>query len=125
MDRHTIKKLFQQLEKQPRLPFPKTRKSLDAPCTQGVYVIRSPSNKVLHVGRSHRGRYGLWQRLRNHLQGYSSFVYEYLGGDGSKLRKRCYTFQCLEIKHPRERALLEHFATAYHCPAHLGLGELR
>src|SRR5437899_658364 len=124
MNRITIEKWFRKLEKQPEQKFPKPREHLEAPTAQGVYVIRSPRGKVLHVGRSHRGRYGLWQRLHNHLQGYSSFVFEYLGDRPRRLRNG-YTFQCLEVRNPRLRALLEHFATAWHCPAHLGTGELR
>jgi hypothetical protein len=34
-------------------------------------------------------------------------------------------FQCMEIPDDRERALLEYYATAWHCPGHLGLGALR
>jgi hypothetical protein len=46
------------------------------------------------------------------------------GGEGKKLRKG-FTFQYLEVPNDRERALLEHRATAWHCPAHLGVGSRR
>ena len=51
----------------------------------------------------------------------SSFVIVHLRSDGKALREG-YTFQYLEVPNERERALLEHFATAWHCPEHLGLG---
>ncbi len=124
MNRHSIEKLFQRLNDQPKIPFPKRGQNLEAPYEQGVYVIRGPTKKVLHVGRSQRARWGLWQRLNSHLQGYSSFVFEYLDDHPGRLRNG-YTFQCLVVKDPKMRALLEHFATAWHCPAHLGLGESR
>src|SRR5260370_26778424 len=123
MERSKIKNLFQVLEKQPKRRFPKPRQRLEAPQTHGVYVMRSPSGKVLHVGRTHRGYMGLHQRLYNPLQGLSSFVDKYLRGQGSRLR-RGYTFQYLEVESDRERALLEHLATAWHCPKHLGVGAL-
>src|SRR5260370_28061692 len=66
MDRKTIVKLFRQLEKQPQRAFPKPRDPVEAPMAQGVYVIRSPSGEVLHVGRTLRGSGGLWQPLHNH-----------------------------------------------------------
>jgi hypothetical protein len=121
MERHRIRKLFLQLDKQEKRRFPKPGQSVEAPRTHGVYVIRNLPGNVLHVGRSHRGYSGLKQRLYDHLQGRSSFVDEYLQGQGSRLRKG-YTFQYLEVPIDRERALLEHFATAWYCPKHLGLG---
>ncbi|HXI70953.1 MAG TPA: hypothetical protein VNN22_11420 [Verrucomicrobiae bacterium] len=42
-------------------------------------------------------------------------------GDGSILRDG-YTFQFLAVSDDRKRALLEYFATAWHCPVHVGLG---
>jgi hypothetical protein len=106
------------------LPFPKHRQRLDAPDVHGVYVIRDPMRRVTHVGRTYRGQAGLFQRLRNHLSAQSSFVLVYLKGDATKLRDG-FTFQYLEVPNDRERALLEHFATAWHCPAHLGVGARR
>lgn len=93
-----IKTLFKDLLRQPIINFPKPRKSPDADTEQGVYIIRNPKGIILHVGRTLRAKYGLWQRLYNHLNGQSSFVAQYkeLNGDGSKLRKG-YTFQYLLI----------------------------
>ena len=120
-EKHQIEALFQRLEKQPRVAFPEKRGRLLAPKTQGVYVIRNKKGLVVHVGRTVRGNAGLHQRLNNHLQAKSSFVIVHLNSDGNALREG-YTFQSLQVLNERKRALLEHFATAWHCPAHLGLG---
>lgn len=120
-ERQHINALFKRLNAQPIIPFPQPRQSLDAPRSHGVYVIRDHAGLVVHVGRSLRGKAGLFQRLGNHLNAQSSFVIAHLDRDGRKLRDG-YTFQFLEVEHDRERALLEHFATAWHCPAHLGVG---
>ena len=92
------------------------------PIKQGVYIIYSPTDKVLHVGRTLRGRRGLQQRLRNHLRGQSSFARNYLDGYGIKLCNG-YKFRFMVIENARERALLEALATGKLCPEHLGLGK--
>ena len=124
MERKRIEKLFARLQKQPTSRFPKVGVALVAPATHGVYVLRDRANKVVHVGRTVRGRNGISQRLYNHLRGQSSFVNAHLDGHGERLRTG-YTFQFLEVADDRERALLEYFATAWFCPTHLGLGALR
>jgi hypothetical protein len=116
--------MLKKLGKQPKHSFPQLREHLAAPATHGVYVIRDSAQTVVHVGRTYRGRNGLSQRLYNHLRGQSSFVQVYLHGHGSDLRDG-YTFQYLEVPDNRERALLEDFATAWHCPKHLSVGALR
>jgi hypothetical protein len=95
---------------------------LNAPYTRGVYLIRDPADRVVHVGRTPRGKNGLHQRLSDHLAGRSSFVYYHLGQDGSRLRNG-YTFQFIEVEDARTRALLEAFATGWLCPDHLGLAD--
>lgn len=104
--------------------FPKERERLSAPNKQGVYVIYSPADKVLHVGRTTRGRSGLRQRLKNHLHGRSSFVINYFDGKGSTLRKG-YKFRFLELKNDRMRALLEAYTTGCLCPDYIGLSLLK
>jgi hypothetical protein len=101
--------------------FPVNSMELESvPDEQGVYVIYSPrAKKVVHVGRTNRGAAGLRQRLRNHLDGLSSFTDKYLKGQGSKLRSG-YTFRCLSVRSPRRRALLEAYSTGCLCPSHLG-----
>jgi hypothetical protein len=122
MERDTIRRLFKRLDQQPHLRFPKLRESLDAPKEHhGVYVIRNPRGRVEHVGRTLRGRDRLLQRLRNHLRGQSSYIRKHHAGDGNILRSG-YTYQYLAVANDRARALLEHYATAWHCPVHLGLG---
>lgn len=123
-ERQRIRRLLADLNAQPVLPFPKARAHLDASDSHGVYVIRDPNRRVVHVGRTYRGRAGLFQRLRNHLSAQSSFVLAYLKGDASRLRAG-FTFQYLEVADDRERALLEHLATAWHCPMHLGVSASR
>ena len=120
-DRRVVKRLFKELCAQPRLLFPEERRPLNAPYKHGVYFIRK-GQKVLHVGRTARAKGGLHQRLSNHLHGSSSFTNEFLDGAGKKLRHG-YTYQYLEVKDRRHRALLEAYAIGTLCPAHLGLGE--
>lgn len=121
MERRTIEKLFRRLEQQKRHRFPRPGERLDAPVDHGVYVIRDSAKRVVHVGRTLRGRRGLSQRLHNHLRGQSSFVRIYLGGKSKELGTG-YTFQYLKVQDDRQRALLEYHATARYCPKHLGLG---
>ena len=121
MERARISKLLQQLHRQPLNRFPAPRERLNAPDRQGVYVIRDPRRSVLHVGRTHRGKKGLRQRLSDHLHANSSFVIEHLEGNGKKLRGG-YTFELLEVASSRDRLLLEYAATVWHCPEHLGDG---
>jgi hypothetical protein len=103
MGRKRIEKLFAQLDRQPLLPFPERGYGLDVPRSHGVYVIRDRAHNVVHVGRTLRGRNGLFQRLCNHLLGQSSFVGMHLKGDGRRLRTG-YTFQFIEVPDDRERA---------------------
>jgi hypothetical protein len=81
------KELFRDLSKQPPVCFPKKRKALIVPSKHGVYVIFDKVDRVLHVGRTYRARRGLWQRLKDHLNGQSSFVHTYLNGNKNRLRK--------------------------------------
>lgn len=94
------------------------------PIKQGVYIIYSPREHVVHVGRTYRGRKGLQQRIKNHLHGSSSFTIEYLKGRGDKL-KNGYTYQYLPLKNWRRRAFLEAYATGFLCPAHIGKNQAR
>lgn len=116
-----VAKLFAQLEAAEVREFPLAKGHVEAPRTHGVYIIRDARRRVSHVGRTLRGSGGLHRRLRNHLAGKSSFVKIHLKGHASKLREG-FTYQYLEIKDERQRALVEHFATAVLCPLHLGLG---
>lgn len=120
-ERARVESLLGNLDQQPRLAFPLPRRQIAAPSAQGVYLIRAADGAVLHVGRTVSGEKGLAQRLRNHLSGKSSFVRSYLNGNAGLLRSG-FTFQYIEVENDRERALLEHHAVAWYCPAHLGLG---
>ena len=117
-----IKRLFGVLCEQPELPFPRSGERLNAPQKHGVYVIRK-HEFALHVGRTLRAQGGLFQRLRNHLDGSSSFTDKYLKGKGTILREAGYTYQYLELIDPRKRALLEAYAIGKLCPEHIGLGQ--
>jgi len=119
-ERENIKNLLSQLNSRLKLPFPPRRQRIDAPRTPGVYVIRNSKGEVLHVGRTLRGKNGLFQRLNDHLRGRSSFVRAQFKGDGDRLREG-YTFQYLEVDDDRTRALLEHCAICLYCPKHLGV----
>lgn len=116
-----IDSLLKELVASEAIPFPKPRQSLNAPSQHGGYLIYSPKGKILHVGRTLRGKNGLKQRLHNHLMTASSFSIQYLKGDGSVLRKGyCYKF--LVVSSPTKRAYLEAYATGILCPLHIGTG---
>ena len=120
-ERQEVRKLFAKLCKQRPQIFPQSREQLEAPLKSGVYVIRKSKN-VLHVGRTSRAKYGIYQRLKNHLYGASSFTDKYLKGNGEALRKG-HTYQYLVVKDARLRALIEAYAIGMLCPKHIGLGE--
>ena len=117
-----IKKLYSELMKQRATLFPKARQKLEAPREQGVYLILNSRKKIVHVGRTLRGRRGIAQRLTNHLHNSSSFTEKYLKGKGSKLRGK-YWFKFIVKKGARIRALLEAYSVGRLCPKHLGLGD--
>lgn len=121
-EQKTIKSMFKRLVRAPIKMFPEPQGSLDAPDRQGVYLIYDSKKRVVHVGRTPRGRRGLHQRLCNHLHGASSFTIHYLKGKGSKLRSK-FTYRYLVVRDPRKRALLEAYATGQLCPLHLGLNQ--
>ena len=65
------------------------------------------------------GGKGLRQRLNNYLHARSSFTLKYLDGQGARLRNR-YKFNCVVVRNPRLRALLESYAMSapgLHCRA--------
>ena len=116
-----VEVLFNRLVRAERVIFPQPGEKLKAPSEHGVYVIYNPDKKAVHVGRSIRGKFGLRQRLVNHLMDASSFTNKFLKHDGSKLR-RGFTFSCLVIDDDRIRALVEALAIDRLCPKHLGTG---
>lgn len=116
----TIAILFRKLGGQPISTFPEARGTLAAPCEPGVYVIRNPVGRVAHVGMTPTSH--LHSRLYSHTCGKSSFVRCHLAGDGARLRGK-YSFQFLEISDPRQRALLEAYATGKLCPMHIRKSE--
>jgi len=118
----TVRALFAKLRRARPQPFPKEGRGLLCPRSHGVYLIYDRSGRVAHVGRTTRGRSGLFQRLRNHLAGQSSFVVLFLKGRPSVLRKG-YSYSWVVIPHPRMRALVEALATGVLCPRHIGTGK--
>ena len=119
-----IEKLLKTLVRKKLFTFPQKgyTEGVGVPTKQGVYIIYSPQNIVVHVGRTQRTKRGLRQRLNNHLLGQSSFVKEYLKGRESKLRNG-YKFRYLIVEDNRERVLLEALTIGKLCPKHLGLGD--
>jgi excinuclease UvrABC nuclease subunit len=118
-----LHRLYQKLKSSTAHPFP-----TEGPvrCTEkhGVYVIYSPRNKVLHVGKTSSAKEGLDQRLQNHPTNKSSFSKQYLKKQGHVLRKN-YKFKYVLVSSPRQRSLLEAYVTGLLCPAHIGTGEKR
>lgn len=118
-----IKKLYNHLLSTEEKKF-LTHGRVEVTNEHGVYIIFSTHHKVLHVGKTSRGKNGLNQRLYNHINNRSTFSKEYLKKNGKILRMG-YKFQYLEIKNARTRALLEALTTGMLCPAHIGTGEKR
>lgn len=121
-ERDRVVSRFDKLLEAPLTRFPQNREAIDAPDNQGVYLIIGPRGKVLHVGKTNRGKRGLHQRLSNHLNGSSSFTKAYLDGNGTVLRSG-HAFRFVEIEDARLRTLVEAYATGVLCPAHLGVGD--
>jgi len=115
-----IEKLFEKLINAKEEVFPEMRGKLSAPEKKGVYLIINPKNQIVHVGNTPRAKKGIAQRLKNHINGSSSFKYHFLNGDGSKLRGK-YKYKCLVVENPRNMVLLEAYAIAHLCPKHLGV----
>ena len=117
-----IEAAYEKLLSAPANNFPPSGAALNVTTEHGVYIIFNPKDVVVHVGRTLRGREGLKQRLRNHLNGNSSFSMKYLQGKGAKLRSG-YKFKILPVRNARKRALLEAYAIGTLCPKHLGIGK--
>jgi len=119
-----VYKLHKELTNSSTLPFPKKGVKIDASNKQGVYIIYSPENEVLHVGTTKRAENGLNQRLDNHLSGSSSFKKNYLKVKNIDLRTG-YQFKYIVVEDARKRAFLEALTIGLLCPAHIGTGEAR
>lgn len=118
-----ILKLHERLITSKQFIFPKSGQ-INVNANQGVYIVYSPSNKVLHVGTTKRAKGGLNQRLYNHLTGSSSFYNKYLKKKNISLRNG-YKYKYIEVKDSRKRALLEALSIGLLCPKHIGTGEKR
>ena len=117
-----IKNLYQELIGSTNHEFPPKGKAIQISNKQGVYIIYSSNNKVLHVGTTKRGKTGLNQRLNNHRNGSSSFSVKYLKPNNLKLSEG-FKFKYIEVENGRERGFLEALSIGLLCPAHIGTGE--
>jgi hypothetical protein len=114
----TIQSLFEQLMAAQKFEFPRSPTRVEAPWEQGVYIIYDPHDAVAHVGRK-LGEYGLFGRMGDHINGYSSFHQHPLKPEGQKVSDG-FLYAWLTNDSPRTRALLEAYATGRLCPAHIG-----
>ena len=117
-----IMALHQELINSDSYFFPKKGTSVNVSEKQGVYIIYSANNEVLHVGTTKRGKGGLNQRLNNHRNGNSSFSRKYLRPKNIKLHNG-FKFKYIEVENGRERAFLEVLTIGLLCPAYIGTGE--
>ena len=117
-----IMKLHNKLISSEKHPFTPKGTRVKVSEEQGVYIIYSLHNTVLHVGRTNGGREGLNQRLNNHRNDNSSFSDKYLKFYNIKLSEGC-MFKYIVVKDSRKRALLEALTIGLICPAHIGTGE--
>lgn len=115
-----IKKLYDKLTASENNRFPE-KGAVEISDKQGVYIIYSSNNEVLHVGRTKNGKNGINQRLKNHLNNQSSFSKSFLRPNLINLRSGC-KFQFIEVECARKRVLLEALATGLLRPAHIGTG---
>lgn len=116
-----LKKLYKELINSDLFYFPSKGKIENATNELGVYIIFSPKNKVLHVGRNKTAEDGLNQRLYGHLVNGSSFSKNYLERNGQVLRTG-YKFKYLIVQEARTRALLEALTAGFLCPSYIGIG---
>lgn len=116
-----VKELFEKLLLAENRKFPLPKMALDATSERGVYIIYNPTGKVVHVGRTPRAKWGIYQRLKDHLSGKSSFTYNYLANNPNRLR-RGFTFKYIEVKNVKIMAYLEAYAIGNLCPEHIGVG---
>lgn len=122
-DINKVHKLFTKLINSSLVKFPQKGK-VEITIEHGVYIIYSPKKLVLHVGKTHRGKNGLKQRLQNHINNSSSFSKQYLNKKGKVLREG-YKYKFIIVKDPRLRTFLEALTTGMLCPAYIGTGEKR
>lgn len=115
----TIEALFAKLMRCPKHFFPTRRKELKSPRRKGVYLIADPAGRILHVGDTPRAKNGIYQRLRDHLAGRSSFTKKFAKPNGIDLRTGC-TYQFIVVESGRQRRLLECYAIGRLCPQHVG-----
>lgn len=115
-----INELYETLKQAKLMPFPKRPKDIQTSNQHGVYVIYRNNGTPVHVGRTIRGKYGLRQRLVNHMQRKSSFTRNQLQSDQSI--REGYSYRCIEVESDRERCLLESLACGKLCPEYVGLG---
>lgn len=113
-----IKGLFKELKAAPKFMFP-ARGIGQVPSPQGVYFITDPGGTVLDVGKTDGGKEGLVQRIKNQIEGKSSFSRLYLKPKNIILKNWAY-YQFLPVPADRTRALLEHYAIGRLCPDHIG-----
>lgn len=118
-----IENYFERLLNRKPHNFPKKGESLkNITSKHGVYIIYSSNyKKILHIGRTYRGKNGLEQRITNHLHKSSSFMkymIEKKKFTPDKLRK-C-KFRYIIIGNDKKRAYLESLATGKLCPLYIG-----
>ena len=122
MTKHeNIVRLYEKLLVSEKVLFPATGYKFSAPFQKGVYIIYNENDEVVHVGCTPRAKNGIKQRLCNHLQGKSSFVGQFLKGNGTLLRHG-YGFRCLVVEDPSDRKYLEGLTIGKLCPRHIGKG---
>lgn len=115
-----IRKLFEKLISSDFHVFPENGK-INVTEKHGVYIIFSPTDEVLHVGNTPRGKKGLNQRLYNHISCSGVFYDKYLKPNRIRMRGT-HKFKYLEVKDIRQRALLEAYTAGNLCPVHFGTG---
>lgn len=114
--------LYKELINSTNHPFPPKGNSVNVAEKQGVYIIYSPKEEVLHVGTTKRGKTGLNQRLNNHRNGSSSFSKKYINPNNINLSDG-YMFKYIVVEDGRKRAFLEALTIGLLCPKHIGTGE--
>lgn len=113
-----IQSHFNRLIKSRLLSFKSTTDVNNISTNLGVYIIYNNKKEVLYIGRTPKAKGGLKQRIKNHLNGASSFSINFAQKNNLDLKK-IGKFRYIPIEDYSERAYTEALATGKLCPQYI------
>ncbi len=113
----TVRDAYDQLLQAPRHVIGPGRLPAALTHVPGVYIIRTPGGRVVHVGRS----ISIRRRILDHagVGNNSSFVQNWLKYDGRKMADG-FSVQFLKIDDAKTRAYVEALTVGLLCPLNIG-----